>query len=226
MDQVVNSKLDVTKRTKLRRFPVRGRFDRENIYAILDAAPIAHIAFQGETPAVLPIAFWRTGDDVYFHGSAKNRMFDVLANGSQCCFAATLVDGFVAARAALHHSVNYRSVIMYGQAVDVTDPADKLNGLKSLIERFYPGRWDHIRPPSPEEFDAVRVFRLPIVEASAKIRSGFPTPYPEDFGMSVWAGVIPVTMEIGAPQLDPNSSPDTPPADFSRLKAILQAKSS
>ena len=223
MNEVASTKLQVTPRTKLRRFPVRGRFDKETVYSILDAAPIAHIGFQNDTPAVLPIAFWRKGDHVYFHGSAKNRMFDAMANGSPCCCVATLVDGFVAARAALHHSVNYRSVIIYGDAVDVTDPADKLNGLKDLIERFYPGRWGHIRPPSPDEFDSVRVFRLPIVEASAKIRSGFPTPYPEDFGMSVWAGVIPVKMEMGSPQLDPNSAADTPPADFSHLKAILGA---
>ena len=215
-------KLQVTPRTKLRRFPVRGKFDKTTIFSILDKAPVAHIAFQGESPSVLPMVFWRKDDSVYFHGSAKNRMFGALAGAGQCCLAATLIDGFVAARAALHHSVNYRSVIIYGEAEDVTDPDEKLEALQGLIGRFYPGRWEQIRPPSEEEFAMARVFRLAIHEASAKIRSGFPTPYPEDFGIPVWAGYIPVRMEMGEPQMDPNCAPGTPPTDLSRLAEIIR----
>ena len=118
--------------------------------------------------------------------------------------------------------MNYRSVIICGEAEDVIDPDEKLEALEGLIGRFYPGRWDHIRPPSPEEFAMARIFRVPIREAPAKIRSGFPTPYPEDFGLPVWAGVIPVRMEIGEPQLDPTSEPGTPQADFSRLAEIIR----
>ena len=216
-----DSKLQVTPQTRLRRFPVRGRFDRATIYGILDKAPLAHIAFQGQSPSVLPMVFWRRDDHVYFHGSAKNRMFGALSDARQCCFVATLVDAFVAARAALHHSVNYRSVVIYGEADEVTDGARKLEALKGLIERFYPGRWAHIRPPSDEEFAMARVFRLPIEEASAKIRTGQPTPYPEDFGMPVWAGLIPLKVSLGEPVMDPNCLPGTPQEDFSHLGAML-----
>ncbi len=221
MDATETGKLEVTKRTKLRRFPVRGRFDKGTIYKILDATPLAHIGFQGETPSVLPTVFWRDGDHVYFHGSAKNRMLGAMSTATSCCLAVTILDGFVAARAALHHSVNYRSVIIYGDAEEVADDDRKLTALKGLIERFYPGRWENIRLPSPDEFAAVRVFKVPIVEASAKVRSGFPTPYPEDFGIPVWAGIIPVKMELGPPQLDPNSDPNTQMHDPSHLRNML-----
>ena len=214
-------KLEKTNRTKLRRFPLRGKFDKKTIFAILDKAPIAHIAFQFDTPAILPMAFWRDDGHVYFHGSATKRMFGAIATNRQCCFEVTLLDGFVAARAALHHSVNYRSVIIYGAAEEVIDRHDRLDALKGLIERFYPGRWAHIRPPSASELSAVRIFRLPISEASAKIRDGFPTPYQEDFGIPVWAGVIPVEAKLGTPRIDPNCAPGTPQADFSRLQQLV-----
>lgn len=210
-----------TARTKLKRFPGRGDFDTRTIYEILDKAVIAHIGFDNQTPAVLPIIFWRTGDHVYFHGSVKNRMMGAMEMEGQCCFVATILDAFVAARAALHHSVNYRSVMIYGEPVDVTDPVEKLDALKNLIGRFYPDRWDHIRPPSETEFAMVRVMKLPIAEASAKIRTGFPTPYPEDFGIPVWAGVIPVKTGLGEPMMDPNSAPDTPMEDLSHLEALV-----
>jgi nitroimidazol reductase NimA-like FMN-containing flavoprotein (pyridoxamine 5'-phosphate oxidase superfamily) len=216
-------KLKTTERTRLKRFANRGSFDRATIYEILDAAPMAHIGFDYHGPAVLPMVFWRTGDHVYFHGSAKNRMFKALAESPRCCFVASLIDAFVLARAALHHSVNYRSVVIYGAAEEVADPRQKLEALKHLIERFYPDRWAHIRPPSRQEFISVRVFRLPIEEASAKVRSGFPNPYAEDFGIPVWAGVVPLETRLGAPQLDPNSAPDTAPPDLTRLAKILGA---
>jgi hypothetical protein len=135
----------------------------------------------------------------------------------------SLVDAFVLARGVLHHSVNYRSVVIYGKAHEVKDAERKLGALKALIGRFYPGRWEHIRPPSPQEFASVRVFRLAIEEASAKIRSGFPTPYKEDFGIPIWAGVVPIEIKLGKPQLDSNSAPDTPAVDISHLAEILGA---
>ena len=138
-------------------------------------------------------------------------------------FVTSLIDAFVLARAAIHHSVNYRSVVIYGAAEELKESAAKLEGLRGLIERFYPGRWDQIRPPSPQEFISVRVFRLPVEEASAKIRTGFPTPYAEDFGIPVWAGIVPISTSIGPPQLDPNSAPDTPPKDITHLATILRA---
>jgi nitroimidazol reductase NimA-like FMN-containing flavoprotein (pyridoxamine 5'-phosphate oxidase superfamily) len=167
------------------------------------------------------MVFWRTGNHVYFHGSAKNRMFNALANVRQCCFVATRIDAFVLARAALHHSVNYRSVVIYGEAQEVCEPELKLDALKTLIGRFYPGRWERIRAPSPGEFAAVRVFRLPIEEVSAKIRSGFPTPYAEDFGIPVWAGVVPLELRLGEPRRDPNGRANETPEDLTQLALAL-----
>jgi len=222
----VDERVEVSARTKLRRFPVRGKFDRVTINSILDSAPLAHIAFETDSPAILPMVFWRNGDFVYFHGSSQNRMFGALAEGSPCCFAVTILDGFVAARAAIHHSVNYRSVIVYGDAEDVKDADEKMEALQGLIERFYPGRWSQVRPPSAEEFAMVRVFKLPIQEASAKVRSGFPTPYAEDFGIPVWAGVVPLHVGLGAPLIDPHCDPDTPPWDLEPLSRMFAPLSS
>ena len=215
--------LEPTARTKLRRFPVRGSFDKATVYAILDKAPIVHIGFNKDgAPAMLPMVFWRRDDHVYFHGAAKNRMFGAVTAAPDICVTATLIDGFVAARAALHHSMNYRSVIIYGQAEEVADPKEKLEALRGIIERFYPERWEKIRQPSEREFNSVSVYRVPIQEASAKTRSGFPAPYPEDFGREVWAGFIPVQMTLGAPLMDPNSDPATTPGqDMSRLEALV-----
>ena len=215
--------LKATKRTRLKRFAARGTFDRAAVNRILDAAPLAHIGFDHHGPAVLPMVFWRRENHVYFHGSAKNRMFEALSQAAQCCFVASLIDAFVLARAAIHHSVNYRSVVIYGAAEELKEPEAKLDGLKGLIERFYPGRWAQIRPPSRQEFISVRVFRLPIEEASAKIRTGFPNPYAEDFGIPVWAGIVPLGISLGPPQLDPNSAPETPTPDIGHLATMLGA---
>ena len=223
MDTKSREQLKATERTRVKRFPGRGHYDRATINQILDAAPLAHIAFDNNGPAILPMVFWRIDDHVYFHGSKRNRMFAALSASKQCCLVASLIDGFVLARAALHHSVNYRSVVIYGEAEEVTDDDAKLNAMKRLIGRFYPGRWEQIRPPSPEEFESLRVFRLPIQEASAKIRTGFPVPYEEDFGIPVWAGIIPVGFKLGQPELDPHSRPDTPTQDLGHLATMLGA---
>ena len=221
-DEALKDELEATERTRLRRFPARGQFDRGTINSILDTTPIGHIGFNNHDDAsILPMVFWRTGKYIYFHGSAKNRMFNALAKVRQCCFVATRIDAFVLARAALHHSVNYRSIVIYGEAEEVSDPDLKLEALKSLIGRFYPGRWERIRAPSPGEFAAVRVFRLPVEEASAKIRSGFPTPYEEDFGIPVWAGIVPLELRLGEPRLDPNSHADEAPEDLRQLALAI-----
>ncbi len=216
--------VEVTPRTKVRRFPPRGHYDKRTIWGILDKAVIAHVGFsKDETPAMLPMVFFRKGDHVYFHGAHKNRMFGSFTSDPEVCFTATVIDGFVAARAALHHSMNYRSVIIYGTVEQVDDPAEKLEALKGLIERFYPNRWDKIRRPSESEFSRVSVFRLPIREASAKIRNAFPAPVPDEMDMTVWAGVVPIETRIGVPVLDAHSNPDTTlNQDFSRIAGILR----
>lgn len=220
-DQAV---LEVTARTRIRRFPPRGHHDKRTIWGILDKAVVAHIGFtKDDTPAMLPMIFFRKGDHVYFHGAQKNRMFGSFTDHPQVCLTATVIDGFVAARAALHHSMNYRSVIIYGTVEEVADPVEKLDALKGLIERFYPNRWDKIRRPSESEFSRVSVYRLPIQEASAKIRNAFPPPMPEEMDINVWAGVVPIETRIGVPILDPHSNPDTAlNQDFSRIAEILR----
>ena len=219
-----DSRVAVTPRTKLRRFPPRGHYDTATIWGVLDKAVVAHVGFTKDgTPAMLPMVFFRRDDHVYFHGASKNRMFGALDADPEVCFTATVIDGFVAARAALHHSMNYRSVIIYGTAQQVDDPTEKMAALQGLIERFYPNRWDKIRRPSESEFGRVSVYRLPIHEASAKIRNAFPAPVPDELDMTVWAGVIPLETRMGVPVLDANSSPDTTlNQDFSRIAAILR----
>lgn len=216
--------VDVTPRTKVRRFPPRGHFDKKTIWGILDKAIVAHIGFTNDgSPAMLPMMFFRNGDYVYFHGAARNRMFGAFPENPEVCFTATVIDGFVMARAALHHSMNYRSVIIYGTVEHVEDPEEKLGALKNLIERFYPNRWNKIRPPSVTEFARVGVYRLPIREVSAKIRNAFPPPVPDEMDRQVWTGVMPIETRLGIPTLDPHSNPETALyQDFSRIAEILK----
>lgn len=213
--------LEVTPRTKVRRFPPRGKYDLETIFGILDKAPMAHISFiKDGMPALLPMTFWRVDDVVYFHGAEKNRMFGALDGLPSICFTATLLDGFVAARDALHHSLNYRCVIAYAEVEQVTDPAEKLQGLKNLIDRFYPERWDKIQPPSQSEFDRVTMYKFPLTEASAKVAAET-APYPEFRDVKVWSGIVPVGMRMGdpisAPGIDPTS---VPPQDYSNIEFV------
>ncbi len=224
MTQDEKASVEVTARTKVRRFPPRGHYDKQTIWGILDKAIVAHVGFAKDgLPAMLPMVFFRMGDHVYFHGAHRNRMFGSFSEDPEVCFTATVIDGFVAARAALHHSMNYRSVIIYGTVEQVDDPSEKMDALKGLIERFYPNRWDKIRRPSDSEFARVSVYRLPIREASAKIRNAFPAPVPDEMDMNVWAGVVPLETRMGLPVLDANSNPDTTlQQDFSRIAEILR----
>ena len=216
-------RVEVTERTRVRRFPPRGHYDKATIWGILDKALVGHLAFiKDGLPAMLPMMFFRTEEHVYFHGAAKNRMFGALAEQPEACFTATVIDGFVAARAALHHSMNYRSVIIYGAVEEVVEPVAKMAALQGLIERFYPKRWDKIRRPSESEFNRVGVFRLPIAEASAKVRNAFPAPVPDEMGLPVWAGVVPLETRMGVPLLDAHSDPDLSlQQDFSRIAEVL-----
>lgn len=224
MTQDEKASVEVTARTKVRRFPPRGHYDKQTIWGILDKAIVAHVGFAKDgLPAMLPMVFFRMGDHVYFHGAHKNRMFGSFSEDPEVCFTATVIDGFVAARAALHHSMNYRSVIIYGTVEQVDDPSEKMDALQGLIERFYPNRWDKIRRPSDSEFARVSVYRLPIREASAKIRNAFPAPVPDEMDMNVWAGVVPLETRMGLPVLDAHSDPDTTlQQDFSRIAQILR----
>jgi uncharacterized protein len=189
-----------TPRSTVRRFAARGTYDREVLNSILDECLIAHVGFSHEgQPAVLPMAFWRSGDYVYFHGAAQNRLMMDLLNEGQCCFVVNTLDALILAKAAMHHSVNYRSVIIYGKPEEVTEQPAKLNALHSFIERVYPGRWETIRAPSDAEMALMRVMRLKIDEASAKVHAAPPTSLAHDAHVNAWTGVVPVRTSAGTP---------------------------
>lgn len=189
-----------TERTRVKRLPSRGAYDRETIYSILDAGFICHVGYviDGQ-PYVIPTGYARIGDDLYIHGSAASRMLRNLAQGVDVCVTVTLVDGLVLARSAFHHSINYRSVVVLGNATLVEDPAEKGEVLEAFTEHIIPGRWPEIRWPNELELKATSVLRLPIEEASAKIRTGDPKDDEEDYEMDIWAGVLPLSLVPGEP---------------------------
>jgi len=192
-----------TPRSRVRRLPKRASYDAGTIYAILDAGFICHVGYviDGE-PYVTPTAYWREGNHLYWHGSHASRMLRVVGDGAPVCIAVTHLDGLVAARSGFHHSLNYRSVMLFGRARRIDDPAHKRAALDAFIERLYPGRTAEVRPPTTEELKATTVVSMPIDEASAKMRSGPPLDDEDDYALPVWAGVIPVAMRYGAPVAD------------------------
>ena len=199
----VPEQLRKTPRTKLRRLPKRGAHDRPTIDAILDEALISHISFVHDgRPAVIPTLHARLGDEVLIHGSAASRMLRALATGIDLCLTATLIDGLVLARSAFHHSVNYRSVVLYGQARLITEPDEKEQALEAFTERLVAGRWAEVRRPTRKELKATTVLTLPIEEGSAKVRSGPPIDDEPDYALDVWAGVVPLTLTRGEPVQD------------------------
>jgi len=191
------SELKTTGRTRVKRLPDRGRHDRETVNAILDQSLIAHVAYEKDgEPAVLPTAHWRTGETLYIHGHSKNAMLHA-ARGKPVSVCATLLDGLVLARSGFHHSINYRSVVIYGEAREVGDPDEKMAALEAFTEKIAPGRWDEIRAPTAQELKATMVLAIPIAEASAKIRTGPPVDDEEDYALPVWAGVVPIVQVAG-----------------------------
>jgi nitroimidazol reductase NimA-like FMN-containing flavoprotein (pyridoxamine 5'-phosphate oxidase superfamily) len=195
-------------RVRLRRKRERGRYEREVIDAILDEALIAHLGIAGADgqPVVIPMLHARCGDLVYCHGSAANRTLRALAAGAPACLTVTLLDALVLARSAMHHSANYRSVMLLGEATLVTAQDEKLAALEAIVEHIVPGRWADVRWPTENELKATSVLAIPIEEASAKIRSGPPLDDEQDYAMDVWAGVIPIANQPMDPEPDPRLS--------------------
>jgi nitroimidazol reductase NimA-like FMN-containing flavoprotein (pyridoxamine 5'-phosphate oxidase superfamily) len=198
-------------RTRARRMPARADYERETIEAILDEALVAHVGFavEGE-PYVMPTLHARAGDNVYFHGSSASRTVRALAAGAQMCLTVTLLDGLVLARSAVHHSVNYRSVVVFGQARAIEEPEEKMAAIEAFTERLIPGRWDEVRPPTAKEMKAIQVLALPLGEASAKLRRGPPVDDEEDYALDTWAGVVPLETVTGAPIPDARLTPGIP----------------
>jgi nitroimidazol reductase NimA-like FMN-containing flavoprotein (pyridoxamine 5'-phosphate oxidase superfamily) len=200
---IVPEAVPPTDRTRVVREPHRGAYDRETIDAILDEAFVCHIGFSVEAqPYVIPTMFARVGDAVYFHGSAASRMLRSLSTGLPVCLTVTLVDGLVLARSVFNHSMNYRSVVALGNAVLVDEASEKLAALRAFTEKILLGRWNEARQPSEKELKATSILRLPLSEASAKLRVGPPEDDAEDYALRVWAGVIPLRLAPDAPIRD------------------------
>ncbi len=191
----------LTPRTTLRRHPERGTHELASIHQILDEGFVCHVGFVSEgQPYVIPTGSGRVGDRLYLHGSAASRMLHNLEKGIEMCVTVTLLDGLVLARAAFSHSMNYRSVVVLGKASLVEEPAEKVAALQAISEQIVPGRWAEARKPTEQELKATSVLKLPLTEASAKIRTGGPKDKDEDLNFPVWAGVLPMSLVPGAPQ--------------------------
>lgn len=189
-------------RTTVKRMPERANYDTETIYSILDESYICHVGIViDDQPIVIPTLHARIGDQLILHGSPASRMLRT-AKTQEICVTTTLVDGWVLARSALHHSMNYRSVTVMGRP-EVVPEDEKMPVLDALVERLVPGRIDHIRPMTEKEARATTVLRLPITEASAKIRTGPPGDDEEDYDLPIWAGVVPLVTSYGTPETDP-----------------------
>jgi nitroimidazol reductase NimA-like FMN-containing flavoprotein (pyridoxamine 5'-phosphate oxidase superfamily) len=207
-------------RTRVRRVPARGRYDRETIEAILDETLISHVGIaQDGEPVVIPMLHARVGDRLYLHGSSASRLMRTLAGGAPVCATATLIDGLVLARSAFHHSVNYRSVVVFGTARLVESPEERLEALERFTEKLVPGRWPAVRPPTRQELKGTKVLELPLDESSAKVRTGPPVDDEEDYELPVWAGVLPLRTVVGAPEPDPRLDPVIePPSHVARWR--------
>ncbi len=191
-----------TTRTKLRRMPARGSHERAAVEAILDEALVCHFGLLDDgLPVVVPTLHARAGSSLYLHGSAASRALRE-SDGAEICLTATLIDGLVLARAAVHHSANYRSAMVFGRGELVADEAEKLTALEALVEKIVPGRWADARQPTERELRATAVLRLPLEQASAKLRGGPPLDEEEDMGLPVWAGVVGLRTVAADPQPD------------------------
>jgi uncharacterized protein len=202
--------LSSTARTTLRRHKERGQADRAELYAVLDTGLICHLGVTTDTgPVVLPTAYGREGDTLYLHGSSANRAL-AAADGQQVCVTVTHTDGIVCARSVFSHSVNYRSAVIFAAATIVTDADERRQALRIITDHLIPGRWAAARQPTAKEMAATAVLRLPLREASVKIRTGMPGDPEEDLGLDVWAGVLPIAVTFGEPQPDPQLRPGIP----------------
>lgn len=202
---------------RIRRVPQRGMYDQATVYAILDAALIGHVSFVvDEQPFVIPTLIARVGDELLLHGATTSRLMRHAAQGEPLAVGVTHVDGLVLARSVFHHSVNYRSAVVFGRARPITERTAKLGALRVFTERLVPGRWADARLPNAAELQATAVVALAISAASAKVRSGPPGDDEGDYDLPVWAGVLPLALHYGAPQADPRLDADIALPDYLR----------
>ncbi len=204
MRQGLETSYQPTDRTSVRRLGERGRYDRATVHGILDEGLVCHVGFvAGGQPYVIPTLYVRDGETLYFHGSTGSRTLRALTAGADVCLTVTLLDGLVLARSVFHHSVDFRSVMVLGRAEPVRDTTEKRRALRLLVEHVVPGRSADARGPNAKELAATAVLALPLDEVSAKVRSGPPGDEEEDYGLPVWAGVLPLALQAGTPVPDP-----------------------
>ena len=193
-----------TTRNRVKRIPKRGKYSKKIIYPIIDAAPICHVGYvDDEQPYVIPTIHARSGDTIYIHGAKASRTLKKSASGVPMCITVTLIDGIVVARSLFHHSMNYRSVVIFGHGRLVKELDEKMQALTVITEHLIPGRWSEARKPNKKELNATSVVAVSIESASAKIRSGHPIDDDEDYTLPIWAGIVPVKNQILPPQPDP-----------------------
>lgn len=202
-------------RTRVKRLPDRGAYDKETIYSILDEGLVCHVAVVVEgQPLVVPMTYARSGNKLILHGAGGGRLMRVLKTGADLCVAVTHFDGIVLARAAFNHSMNYRSVMIFGSARSIEGEEEKLAAFREYFEHVIPGRWDDIRKPDHKELALTAVIELPLDEASAKIRTGPPSDDEEDNDPPVWTGLIPFELAPQPPVDDPELPMDVPRPDY------------
>lgn len=215
-----------TGRSKVRRLPKQGSYERDLSYKILDEGLVCYVGFAVEgQPFVIPTAYARIADQIYIHGSPISRMMRSLSSGIEVCITVTLLDGLVLARSAFHHSMNYRSVMIFGTATVVAELEQKMAALQAFSEQIVPGRWAEVRQPNQIELEATVVLALPLVEASAKVRTGHPTDEREDYRLPIWAGEIPLRLVADSPIKDACLSEEIAPPDYASNYLKLSKKS-
>ena len=219
--------MNLTERTRLRRLPKRGSHDTAVTNEILDAGFLAHVGFNvSGQPFVIPTLYGRDGDKLYLHGSAASRMLRELETGVPACVTVTLVDGLVLARSAFHHSMNYRSVMVFGTARKIVDQELKARALHVISDHLIAGRWNDVREPTENELKATAVLEFSIEEASAKVRTGPPIDDAEDYVLPVWAGILPLEVRAGTPIPDPQLTANLEVPDYVRRYRSVNGKHS
>jgi len=205
------SQFTPTERTTVRRKPDRGTFDLKTVYDILDQAFVCHVGFVVDgTPFVVPTNYVRVGDKLFLHGSTASRLMKTLGSGAPFCLSVTLLDGIVFSPTATGHSVNYRSVVVMGKAEPIENPAAKLAAMRDFVEYVLRGRWATVRPPSEQELKGTMVLAVPLVEASAKVRTGFAVDDNKEYEGTAWTGVLPFKWTPGEPERDPRGNAAIP----------------
>jgi uncharacterized protein len=214
-NEINQQQVNPSQRSEIKRLPQRGNYERQVIYQILDEGLICHVGFAVDNqPFVIPTAYGRVDDKLYIHGSPASRMLRSLLGGVEVCVTVTLLDALVLARSAFHHSMNYRSVVVFGTATIVEEPDKKLEALQAFTEHIVPGRWNEVRQPNRQELLGTLVLSLPLNEASSKVRTGPPLDDEVDYNLPVWAGIIPLQLIAGNSIADPHLQQSIEPPTY------------